>query len=441
MQRRRQFILGSLGTVGIAAISGCTSTGGSDTTTEPLTRPSQLTQSSKTTAEDGDSEDVFGYSVAVSGDGSTAIVGAPNIRTPGDENPNEDNAGSAYVFSGTSGSWTLDGKLTAKNGDSYDHFGASVAVSEDGSTAIVGAGRDADPNGDIVGSAYVFSGTSGSWTQEAKLTAEDGDSYDHFGFSVAVSGDGSTAIVGANRDADPNGDIVGSAYVFSGTSGSWTQDAKLTAEDGDADDNFGESVAVSSDGSTAIVGNSFDDDPNGDSAGSAYVFSGTDGPWTQEAKLTAEDGDADDNFGESVAVSEDGSTAIVGNFFDDDPNGDSAGSAYVFSGTSGSWTQDAKLTAEDGDSDDIFGKSVAVSSDGSAAMVGAPGDEAGSAYVFSGTGGSWTQTGKLTAEDGDSGDFFGDSVAVSSDGSAAMVGAPGDEDPNGYNAGSAYVFE
>ena len=160
-------------------------------------------------------------------------------------------------------------KLTASDGAAYDYFGCSVAVSGDGSTAVIGAHGD-DDIGNNSGSVYVFTRSGSSWTQQAKLTASDGASGDLFGYSVAVSGDGSTAVIGAHGD-DDRGIDSGSAYVFTRSGSSWTQQAKLTASDGAASDLFGWSVAVSGDGSTAVIGAYYDDD-RGSNSGSAYVF-------------------------------------------------------------------------------------------------------------------------------------------------------------------------
>ena len=393
-------------------------------------------EQAKLTASDGADSDYFGYSVAVSGDGNTAVIGARYDDDRGSE------SGSAYVFTRSGGSWTQQAKLTASDGAAGDVFGYSVAVSGDGSTAVIGAHGD-DDRGSESGSAYVFTRSGSSWTQQAKLTASDGAAGDIFGYSVAVSGDGNTAVIGAYGD-DDRGIESGSAYVFTRSGGSWTQQAKLTASDGAAGDvfDFGYSVAVSGDGSTAVIG-AYGDDDRGSESGSAYVFTRSGGSWTQQAKLTASDGAAGDVFGYSVAVSGDGSTAVIGAHGDDD-RGSESGSAYVFTRSGSSWTQQAKLTASDGAAGDIFGYSVAVSGDGNTAVIGAYGDddrgiESGSAYVFTRSGSSWTQQAKLTASDGAAGDLFGWSVAVSGDGSTAVIGAHGDDD-RGYQSGSAYIF-
>jgi hypothetical protein len=279
----------------------------------------------------------------------------------------------------------------------------------------------------------VFDGSSGTWTQAAKLTASDGATFDRFGFSVAVSGD--VVLIGAPVD-DDQGSNSGSAYVFDGSSGTWTQAAKLTASDGASGDRFGTSVAT--DGDVAVIG-AFSDDDNGSLSGSAYVFDGSGGTWTEAAKLTASDGTAFDFFGRSVAVS--GGVAVVGAEGDDD-QGLNSGSAYVFDGSGGSWTQAAKLTASDGASGDQFGSSVATYGD--VAVIGAPedsndnGSASGAAYVFDGAGGTWTQAAKLTASDGAPDDWFGTSVATYGD--VAVVGAYQDDD-NGRSSGSAFLFD
>ncbi len=258
--------------------------------------------------------------------------------------------------------------------------------------------------------------------QLAKLLPKDGAANDWFGFSVAISGD--TAIVGSIDDED-NGDSSGSAYLFDiSDPTSPTQIAKLLPDDGAASDEFGYSVAIS--GTIAIVGARHHDD-NGHFSGSAYLFDTSTG--RQLAELLSDDGAAGDGFGSSVAIS--GATAIVGARGDDD-NGGGSGSAYVFDATSGQ--QLFKLLADDGAEGDQFGFSVAVS--GTTAIVGAPidDDSFGSVYLFD------TKTGrlitKLLPDDGAGNDWFARSVAISGD--TAIVGAP--QTPNQGN-GLAYLFD
>jgi|GEM_PF-2164936 len=372
-------------------------------------------EQAKLIAEDADAGDIFGWSVSISGD--YAIVGAW-----GDDDAGR-NSGSACMFSLDDGEWIQQAKLTAEDGDVDDWFGYSVSIS--GDYAIVGAYQN-DDDGEQSGSAYIFSLEDGEWIQQVKLTAEDADGGDYFGYSVSISGD--YAIVGASGNGD-DGELSGSAYIFSLDDGEWIQQAKLTAEDADEGDRFGQFVSIS--GDYAIVGAPEDDD-DGDDSGSAYIFVRDDGEWIQQAKLTAEDADEQDFFGLSASIS--GDNAIVGAYNDDD--GEQSGSAYIFFLDDGDWTQQAKLTAEDAEAGDHFGYSVSISGDN--AIVGAwedddDGENSGSAYKFSLDDGEWIQQAKLTADDADAGDFFGNSVSISGDN--AIVGAIGDDD-----SGSAYIY-
>ena len=154
-------------------------------------------------------------------------------------------------------------KLLASDAQANDYFGGSVAVS--GDTAVIGA-RYEDTGGSNAGAAYVFTRSGGSWTQQAKLLASDAQSSDYFGVSVAVSGD--TAVIGAYGEAT-GGSYAGAVYVFTRSGGAWTQQAKLLASDAQSSDQFGVSVAVS--GDTAVIGARYED-TGGSDAGAVYVF-------------------------------------------------------------------------------------------------------------------------------------------------------------------------
>ncbi len=272
---------------------------------------STWTQQSKLVASDGASTDLFGGSVSISSDGNTAIVGAY-----GDDSFR----GSAYIYTRSGSTWTQQTKLVASDGATGDRFGYSVAISSDGNTAIVGAYFD-DENGTNAGSAYVYTRSGSTWAQQSKLLASDGAGNDQFGYSVAISSDGNTAIVGAVNDDSSRG----SAYIYTRSGSTWTQQSKLLASDGAGSDSFGYSVSISSDGNTAIVGAPYDDSYRG----SAYIYTRTGSTWTEQSKLVASDGAGNDRFGISVAISGDGNTAIVGAYLDDD-KGTNAGSAYIF---------------------------------------------------------------------------------------------------------------
>jgi sugar lactone lactonase YvrE len=255
-----------------------------------------------------------------------------------------------------------------------------------------------------------------TWTQQQELTASDGAAYDEFGNSVSVSGN--TAVIGEYGD-----DVVqGAAYVYVNNGGVWSQQQKLTASDGTGNDSFGYSVSVS--GNTAVIGAP----GKNNNQGAAYVFVRSGGEWTQQQKLTASDGTGNDWFGYSVSVN--GDTAVIGACF----KNISQGAAYVFVRIGGVWTQQQELTASDDAANNWFGWSVSVS--GNTAVIGATANTSyqGAAYVFVSNAGAWTQQQELTASDGAASDQFGYSVSVSGD--TAVIGAVG----NSNFQGAAYVF-
>jgi len=216
--------------------------------------------------------------------------------------------------------WPEVDKLLASDGADHDRFGYSVSVS--GDYAIIGAYYD-DDKGSYSGSAYIFKYDGTVWYEQAKLTASDGAADDLFGHCVSISGD--YAIIGAYLD-DDHGSESGSAYIFKRDGETWYEQDKLTASDGAAGDVFGYSVSIS--GDYAIVG-AWRDDDKGDDSGSAYIFKRDGSVWSEQVKLTASDGAAEDRFGYCVSVSGDYDYAIVGAYVDDD-NGDYSGSAYMF---------------------------------------------------------------------------------------------------------------
>lgn len=383
----------------------------------PLTSTtSNWTETQKLLALDGATDDEFSSSVSL--DGDTAIIGAPF------DDDNGIDSGSVYVFTRTGSTWTQQAKLLASDGAADDRFGWSVSL--DDNTVLIGAIWD-DDNGGNSGSAYVYTRTGSTWTQQEKLLASDGSEHDSFANSVSLNSD--TALIGTYLD-DDNGDASGSVYVFKRIGTTWTQQAKLLASDNAQGDLFGKSVSIY--GETALIG-AVQDDDNGAESGSAYVFTCAGTSWTQQAKLLASDGTPGDAFGYSVSLY--GETALIGANY----KTSGTGATYVFTRTGNTWTQQAKLIASDGDSGDNFGKSVSYFAD--TALIGAlnhdDGNNSGSAYMFTRTGTTWTEQQKLLAADGTAGDWFGWSVSLNIN--TCLIGAVWDDD-NGGNSGSAYVF-
>ncbi len=383
-----------------------------------------FSQLQKLTAPDGGPNNLFGNSVAISGD--TAIVGA---FAHGGPLPDEAGDGAAYIFVNAGGVWSLQQKLLPPGGPFLKGFGASVAI--DGDTLVVGA-----PGVDLTGAAYVFVRAAGVWSQQQKLTASDAASGDAFGTSLAISGD--TVIVTARFDHVGANLSQGSAYVFVRSGGLWSEQQKLTASDGGMSDFFGNSAAIS--GNTIVIGAQFANVVGKADQGSAYVFVRAAGVWSEQQKLTASDGAEFDHFGESVAINDD--TIVVGASGDDAGAGAFQGSAYVFARTSGVWSEQQKLTSSDAGGGDGFGSSAAIS--GETIVVSAPRKQIGgnpfqgAAYVFVKAGGVWSEQQKLIASDGKKADGFGTSVAI--DGETIVAGAPFDPVGGNDDQGSAYIF-
>jgi WD40 repeat protein len=364
-------------------------------------------------ASDADEFDNLGWSVAVSG--NLIVAGAP-----GDEP--RPSSGSAYVFDATTGQELH--KLVPSYSIKQGVFGVSVAI--DGSIAVIGAPVvDEIPGTELVdvnepGSAFVFDAVTGQ--ELFKLNPDDSAIHDQFGRSVAISG--STAVITATGDAH-TGEHSGSAYVFDITTGQ--QLRKLTATDAAEGDYFGTSVAI--DGNIAVIGATSDYTP-GNRAGSAYVFDITTGE--QLFKLTTLDVAYFDYYGRSVAAAND--IALVGapEYWYDG----GAGYVSVFDTATGELLR--TLKADDGEAGDYFGWTVALDDD--LAFIGAYGDRSeeagyGSVYIFDIRTGE--QLDKLTAPYFGESDAFG--FAVARDGGTAVVGAQVDIG-SGVNSGTVHVF-
>jgi len=377
-----------------AAPGGITQAGAAYVFVKPLGGWGDMTQTAKLTASDKYNFDIFGYSVAISGD--VVVVGAQ-----GGYAGDPPMAGAAYVFVKPAGGWanmTQTAKLTASDKATLDNFGRSVAIS--GNVVVVGA-YYAKPGGITrAGAAYIFVKPGGGWvdmTQTAKLTASDKAVDDRLGDSISVSGD--VVVVGASYASPGGKDWAGAAYIFvKPVVGGWTnmtQTAKLTASDKYDGAHFGESVAIS--GNVVVVGSSFAYAGGMGAAGAAYVFVKPGGGWggnlTETAHLTASDKDWNDYFGKSVAIS--GGVVVVGAFYAETGGVTAnAGAAYVFVKPGGGWggdlTESAKLTAPpDNDVFSNFGHSVGIS--GGVIVVGAPKNgngltiDAGGAFMFDGS--------------------------------------------------------
>ena len=369
---------------------------------------------------DGVAGDFFGTSVSL--DGEYAIIGASR------DDDNGNMSGAAYIFQRDGAEWIERTKITPGDPFGGDEFGEAVAIS--GDVVIIGSIKE-DDMGSGSGAVYIFQRFGTIWSERDKLSASDGSSGDQLGFSVSI--DGNVAVAGAYL-SDSNGNNSGSAYVFEQISNEWTEVSKLQASDGAEDDFFGYSISLSNE---FVVVGAYQDDDNGPDSGSAYFFEQEGSNWVQREKLTSSDGASGDEFGVAVAVN--GSYVIVGSHLDDD-NGVDSGSAYVFERQGASWVEIQKLVADDGEAGDGFGVSVAI--DGEYILIGAHLDDdgnedSGSAYLFQRQGSTWVQINKFNT-DARQGAQFGGSVSISGD--YSMGGAERD---NGRTAssGSVTVFQ
>lgn len=393
----------------------------------PLRVDPFIQQGSKLTGTGETVGGFMGWSVAISADGSTALVGGPNTSN---------GAGAAWVFTRTGETWIQQGEeLTRPEPHAYGGFGTSVALSADGNTALVG-----DPGYAIHGAAWVFTRSGNTWTQQGAPLAlndpsstEEPDQSGQFGGSVALAADGQTALVG-NLGANH---WAGAAWVFTRSGETWNQGQMLAGSGGEED--FGWSVALSGDGNTALIGKPPSSFYTED--GAAWVFARTGETWAQQGEKLAGQREDGAEFGYSVALSYDGSTALVGS-----TSGHTSTSAVWFFARSGeTWRQQGeKITRPSGRGYDQFGESVALSASGNLALIGAPGGNpgGGSAWLFSRSGETWVQLGeRLRARGGRADEEFAQSVALSADGSTALVGASESSGAgNVGHGGAAWAF-
>lgn len=450
-------------------------------------------------ASNAESDDSFGWSVAISGDGSTMAVGARQEDSDGsaESDNSAGNAGAVYVFARISGSWVQQGYIKASNAEAGDDFGRRVVLSQDGSTLAVSArledsdadgidDNEADNSAADSGAVYVYTRSGGSWAKQAYIKASNSDASDFFGYSLALSADGNTLAIGAigeDSSAGTGGDdslndaaASGAVYVFSRSSGTWSQQEYLKASNSEADDSFGYSVSLSDSGDALAAGAIWEDSngsAEGDDSltnpGAVYVFSRSGTTWTQQDYVKASNAESNDHFGGFLAVSGDGGTLAVGAVTPDtgtiqgeqsaaigvtagtptagtdDDNADNAGAVYVFTESSGSWSQQAYIKASNTGAGDLFGFGVSLSQDGNTLAVGARdedsdatgigGSEAsnassssGAVYLYSRSSGVWSnRITYIKASNTGSSDSFGYALDLSDDAATLAVGAFGED--------------
>ncbi|NBW80128.1 hypothetical protein EBR21_00085 [bacterium] len=420
--------------------------------------PSSTTTSATSTLPSGTSQ---GGTLVVQATPAVAISSVSSSTTP-----------TPVPTQATASVWEQEAYIKAANGKSYRNFGKVISLNADtlvvGSrydassvrTITNGSGASSDESALESGAAFVYRRVGSNWSQEAYIKAANGDANDSFGNAVSISGD--TIAIGAMHESSAESVITngssasssngasdsGAVYVYRRSGSNWSQEAFIKPSNSDADDWFGQSVALS--GETLVVGSPSEDSSqnnvsNGQPAstnnsstnsGAAYVFRRNGSKWTEEAYLKATNAAANDEFGRSVSIS--GETIVVGT-----PVRAGTGAAYIFGRSGNSWSQEAYVTAVNANNGDAFANALAVSGD--TLVVGAYLEDAaqntitngttasnnntyydsGAAYVYRRSGNAWTQEAYIKAVNPDWYDSFGFSVAIS--GNALAVGAPYEE--------------
>ena len=454
-------------------------------------------------ASDARGGDEFGRSVSLSGDGNTLVSSELGNKV--------------YVFvrDSSSAEWTEQAYI--QSNARSDRFGWSLNLSGDGNTLAVGAFLDdsistgvnsdakpADNTNFNAGAVHVFTRSStGTWNQQAYIKASNTGQSDQFGWSVSLSDDGNSLAVGARlEDSNSTGvggmennssaTNAGAVYVFVRDSSSqWTQQAYIKASNTGVNDRFGESVSLNGDGNALAVGANLEDSDttgvggvqNNNSAtdsGAVYVFirSTETDTWSQQAYIKASNTGADDEFGWSVSLSENGHTLAVGAYLEDsnatgvggaqDNNSTSnSGAVYVFTRSGSTWSQQAYIKASNTGKDDEFGTSISLSGDGNSLAVGATGEDSnakgvdddqdnenasgsGAVYFFTRSGSTWQKPSYIKASNSVADDEFGNAVSLSDDGNSLAVGARSEDSiikrgvdgqsSGGVDSGAVYLY-
>jgi hypothetical protein len=361
-----------------------------------------------------------GWSVALSADGSTALIGGPN---------DNQETGAAWVFTRSGATWSQQAKVVGTGAvSSFPEQGSAVALSDDGNTALVGAPFDGD------GAARVFTRSGSTWSQQARLVGAGvavGNDGVRQGSSVALSGDGNTALSGGPNDNNN----TGAAWAFSRSGSTWSQQGSKLVGTGSVGNvvEQGSSVALSDDGNTALSGG-----PNDNSdTGAAWAFTRSGSTWSQQgSKLVGTGALGQAEQGRSIALSADGNTAVSGGPHDNN----NTGAAWAFIRSGSAWSQQgAKLVGSGTVDESLVGESVALSGDGNTVLIGGMDDTryTGAVWEFTRSASTWFQAGPKQVGSGAVGQpREGWSVALSADRSTALIGGPFDNS----KAGAAWAF-
>ncbi|HAI57744.1 MAG TPA: hypothetical protein DCM04_07360 [Saprospirales bacterium] len=388
-----------------------------------LNDPSVWSQEALLLPAGGNALDKIGERVAISGD--TVMLGAPL------DDDTATDSGAAYIYTRSGSSWTLEQKLKASDAQANDGDN-TTAFAISGDTAVIGL-QDEDTTALAAGSIYVFTRSGTTWTEQQKIQASDAAENDRFGVSVGIDGD--TIVVGAHYE-DDTASNAGSIYVFTRSGTTWTQQQKIQPSDVAAADEFGTSVAIS--GDTVIAGSIWDDDTNSGS-GSAYIFTRSGTTWTQQQKLTASVSQVVARYGTAVSI--DGDTALVGTPFEDISGVSDAGAVYVYTRSGTTWTEQQRIPHPTPGANDHFGKSIDVDVNNliiGAENIDSPSSNSGKAYIYKRGGTTWNLYSTLQGSNTDENDGFGSGVGI--EGDSAVIGSRVGGTGSASGSGFAHIF-
>jgi hypothetical protein len=370
----------------------------------------------------------FGGVVAISADGNTAVFGAGGEESY-PEIPSA--VGAAYVFVRSGSTWTQQARLTGAGEIGGGAFGAAVAISADGNTIAVGGPYDGytdNRSAHYEGGVWIYSRAGGHWAQQEKLVATDSQGKQTlFGEQVALSSDGSTLLIGGPGDNTGQG----AAWVFVRSGSTWAEQAKLVSGAPSNGGFFGSSGALSAAGDKAVVLEPFRPVGPGqlEAVVRSYSRSGT--TWTEDPTALTAAACAAPSLASPVLLSYDGNTLLVG-------GGTGGTGACVFSRKGAAWKLEASLAGPE----NRFPPTAALSGDGTTVLLGDPwaNEKLGAVRSYFHVGLSWFEDGEFEAEEQSrppNSLTFPDGMALSQDGSVALIGASGD----GEGVGAAWAFE
>jgi hypothetical protein len=377
----------------------------------------------------------FGSSVSLSKDGNTLAIGSPNYNS---------NKGFFDIFIRSGKTWLPQFGFSSGILDPGDNFGASVALSGDGNKLAVGAPYNTYYGGGIV---LLYTRSGSTWSEVATIgpPTVSGSTILGFGSAVSFSSDGNTLAIGASSSTIGSTTFQGTCHMYNLSSGIVNQGTiTINPTYSSGDDYFGWSVSVSGNGTRVAVGAPYDNDGATLDSGSCTVFSKTGSTWSIEAYLKYTGTPTqDDLHGYSVSLNYDGSVLAVGTPGWDGVSRALQGSCVIYTRTNTTWTQQTNLvTTIAAAANQNFGKSVALSDNGKYLVVGIPGysSGAGACTTFINRNNTWIQNSYLTNPSPLAGDNLGISASINGAGTIISLGIYGDDIGANNNQGSTIVF-